>query len=238
MEYKLIGHGAEAKIYLIESNKKENNKYIFEFNKDFLNELEIDSEEFKIENDKNKIVLKYRYKKKYRNELIDKEFRKYRTRIEARILEKLYNYISVPRLLYKNEENGIIVMEYIEGYNLAKYLEKLNYEEILYNIGKYIGLIHKNKIVHGDLTTGNMIYNNGKIYFIDFGLSFFSNRIEDYAVDLHLFKELFESNHWRISDKFSLILEGYKESFPEKYDEVFHRLKVVESRGRYKSILF
>ena len=238
MEYKLIGHGAEAKIYLIESNKKENDKYIFEFNKDFLNKLEIDSEEFKIENDKNKIVLKYRYKKKYRNELIDKEFRKYRTRIEARILEKLYNYINVPRLLYKNEENGIIVMEYIEGYNLAKYLEKLNYEEILYNIGKYIGLIHKNKIVHGDLTTGNMIYNNGKIFFIDFGLSFFSNRIEDYAVDLHLFKELFESNHWRISDKFSLILEGYKESFSEKYDEVFHRLKVVESRGRYKSILF
>jgi len=204
----------------------------------FLNKLGIDSEEFKIENDKNKIVLKYRYKKKYRNELIDKEFRKYRTRIEAKILEKLYNYINVPKLLYKNEENGIIIMEYIAGYNLATSFEKLTYEEILYNIGKYVGLIHKNKIVHGDLTTGNMIYNNGKIYFIDFGLSFFSNRIEDYAVDLHLFKELFESNHWRISDKFSLILEGYKESFLKKYEEVFHRLKVVESRGRYKSILF
>jgi len=41
MEYKLIGHGAEAKIYLIESDKKDNNKYIFELNKDFLNKLEL-----------------------------------------------------------------------------------------------------------------------------------------------------------------------------------------------------
>ena len=55
MEYKLIGHGAEAKIYLIESDKKENEKYIFEFNKDFLDKLEINSEEFKIEDNKNKI---------------------------------------------------------------------------------------------------------------------------------------------------------------------------------------
>ncbi|BFI73712.1 O-sialoglycoprotein endopeptidase [Nanoarchaeota archaeon] len=236
MKYNLIGHGAEAKIYLIESEEK-NEKYIFNFNKEFLNELNINSPEFKIEYEKNKIVLKYRYKKKYRNEIIDKEFRKYRTRIERKILERLYNLINIPKLLYYNEDNGIIIMEYIEGYKLSEYLEKLNYEEILYNIGKYIGIMHKNKIVHGDLTTGNIIYN-GNIYFIDFGLSFFSNRIEDYAVDLHLFKETFESNHWRISDKFNIILEGYKEGFPEKYNEILHRLKVVESRGRYKSILF
>ncbi|WP_231434194.1 protein kinase family protein [Candidatus Nanopusillus massiliensis] len=129
-------------------------------------------------------------------------------------------------------------MEYIEGYNLAKYLEKLNYEEILYNIGKYIGLIHKNKTCTWRFNYWKYEFNNGKIYFIDFGLSFFSNRIADYAVDIHLFKELFDPNHWRIYDKFSLILEGYRESFSEKYDEIFHRLKVVESRGRYKSILF
>jgi Kae1-associated kinase Bud32 len=237
MKYNLIGHGAEAKIYLIETNDKENDKFIFKFDKEILNNLGINSDEFKIEYEKNKIVLKYRYKKKYRNEMIDKEFRKYRTRIESKILKKLENLINVPKLIYSNEDNGIIVMEYIEGYKLSEYLEKLDYENILYEIGKYIGIMHKNKIVHGDLTTGNIIYN-GKIYFIDFGLSFFSTKIEDFAVDLHLFKETFESNHWKISDKFNLVLEGYKEGFKEKYNDVFKRLKIVESRGRYKSILF
>ncbi|WP_231434195.1 hypothetical protein [Candidatus Nanopusillus massiliensis] len=70
MEYKCKWTWSRSKNYLIESNKRKNDKYIFEFYKNFLNKLEIDSEEFKIENDKNKIVLKYRYKKKYRNELI------------------------------------------------------------------------------------------------------------------------------------------------------------------------
>ncbi|MGC9133586.1 MAG: KEOPS complex kinase/ATPase Bud32 [Nanopusillaceae archaeon] len=237
MKYSLIGHGAEAKIYLIETDNKENNKFIFNFDKEFLNNLEISSNEFKIEYEKNKIVLKYRYNKKYRNEIIDKEFRKYRTRIESKILKKLESLINIPKLIYSDEDNGIIIMEYIEGYKLSEYLEKIDYENILYEIGKYIGTMHKNKIVHGDLTTGNIIYN-GKIYFIDFGLSFFSTKIEDFAVDLHLFKETFESNHWKISDKFDLVLEGYKEGFKEKYNDVFKRLKVVESRGRYKSILF
>jgi Kae1-associated kinase Bud32 len=237
MKYSLIGHGAEAKIYLIETDNKENNKFIFNFDKEFLNNLEISSNEFKIEYEKNKIVLKYRYNKKYRNEIIDKEFRKYRTRIESKILKKLESLINIPKLIYSDEDNGIIIMEYIEGYKLSEYLEKIDYENILYEIGKYIGTMHKNKIVHGDLTTGNIIYN-GKIYFIDFGLSFFSTKIEDFAVDLHLFKETFESNHWKISDKFDLVLEGYKGGFKEKYNDVFKRLKVVESRGRYKSILF
>ncbi|MGC9079505.1 MAG: KEOPS complex kinase/ATPase Bud32 [Nanopusillaceae archaeon] len=238
MKFTLIGHGAEAKIYLIETEEK-SDYYIFNFTPEILKEMEIEIKEpFSIKYIENKIILKYRYKKKYRNEIIDYEFRKNRTRIERKILNKLKNVINIPELIYYDDENGIIIMEYIDGYKLSEYLEKLDYEKILYEIGKNIGLIHKNKIVHGDITTGNIIYKNGKIYFIDFGLSFFSNRIEDFAVDLHLFKETFGSNHWRISDKFDIVLEGYKEGFPEKYDDIFKRLKVVESRGRYKSILF
>src|SRR4030042_1167648 len=45
-------------------------------------------------------------------------------------------------------------------------------------------------IINGDLTTSNMILNpDNKLYFIDFGLSFHSNKIEDKAVDLHLLKQ-------------------------------------------------
>ena len=40
-----------------------------------------------------------------------------------------------------------------------------------------------------------MIIKENKIYFIDFGLSFFSSRIEDRAVDLHLVKEALQSTH-------------------------------------------
>ncbi|BBL45497.1 serine/threonine protein kinase [Nanobdella aerobiophila] len=237
MKYELIGHGAEAKLYLIETNEKKDN-YIFRFNKDLLKKLDIDYKEFEINYKENKIILKYRYKKKYRNEIIDNRLRKYRTRIEIKILEKLYNKVNVPELIYNDEDFGIIIMSYIDGYKLSEYIEKLDYNNILYNIGKSIGIMHKNNIVHGDLTTANMIYKDNNIYFIDFGLSFFSKRIEDFAVDIHLFKEIFKSNHWKIYGSFNKFIEGYKESFNDRYKDIIDRLKKVEARGRYKSILF
>ena len=44
--------------------------------------------------------------------------------------------------------------------------------------------------------TNDMIYDK-KIYLIDFGLSLYSNKPEDKAVDLHLLKQALESKHYR-----------------------------------------
>ena len=75
-------------------------------------------------------------------------------------------------------------------------------------------------------------YEKGKVFFIDFGLSFHSNRIEDKAVDLHLLQQALEAKHFTIwQECWKIILKNYK---PEKYKEIINRVKVIESRGRYK----
>ncbi len=244
MEYTLIGFGAEAKIFLVKSNQKVDNKYLFTFDHKALKnlaELDIPKDyHIKIEYEKENLILKIRFMKRYRHYLIDKQFRKYRTRIEKKILEKLYTIINVPKVIYSDEDYGILIMEYIEGEKLSNIIEQLddkNIRNILFEIGKYVGIMHNNDIIHYDLTTSNMIINNNNIYFIDFGLSFISSRIEDKAVDIHIFKESYESKHWRILEYFNSFFEGYVSSY-EKAKEVLKRLKIVENRGRYKNILY
>ncbi len=205
MEKIKIAMGAEAVIYLVKENDK-----IY--------------------------VLKERIEKRYRHPIIDKRFRKYRTRREAKVIQKLNEIgIPCPKLFEVNEDQYYIKMEYIDGKKLSEILENLNYKKICKEIGYYVGLMHKNNIIHGDLTTSNILYKDGKIYFIDFGLSFFSSRIEDKAVDIHLFKEALESKHWKIwKECFEKFLEGYKEAYPEKFEEIYRRFLDVERRGRYK----
>jgi len=95
-------------------------------------------------------------------------------------------------------------------------------------------MLHNHLIIHGDLTTSNMILNK-EIYFIDFGLSFFSEKAEDKAVDLHLLKEGLESKHYRIWEEcFRCALEAYRKE-ANKSSETLKRLEIVEKRGRYRA---
>ncbi|MEM4680413.1 MAG: KEOPS complex kinase/ATPase Bud32 [Nanopusillaceae archaeon] len=234
---KEIFRGAESKIFLLEG-LKDNNEFIFNLDKKKLREIlneDVDNEIYFKYTEKF-TILKARYRKNYRNYIIDKEFRKHRTRREVKIINKLKESINVPEIIFFDEDLGIIVMEYIEGERVSNILEKLNHENILYKIGEQVGIIHNNKIVHGDLTTSNILIKNEIIYLIDFGLSYFSARIEDFAVDLHLFKESFESRHWKICDSFKNFLEGYKRSNLNS-ERVIKKLEEIERRGRYKNII-
>ena len=124
-------------------------------------------------------------------------------------------------------------MEYIKGKLIRDVLAKGNYEELASEVGKKIAILHNNGIIHGDLTTSNMILSD-EIYFIDFGLSFFSQKIEDKATDLHLLKEAFESTHPAIwEESFECALKAYEKQ-AEHGKEILERLKNVEKRGRNK----
>ena len=117
-----------------------------------------------------------------------------------------------------------------KGISQVPVLEK---EKVCGQIGEQVALIHDSDIVHGDLTTSNMILRNGKVYFIDFGLGFVSNKEEHKAVDIHLLKQAFESRHYKYFEEFfSWFLKGYQKS--ENCDKVMKRLEKVEKRGRYK----
>lgn len=230
-----------------------------------------------LENNK---IIKNRIKKSYRINELDEKLRKSRTRSEARIIKKLEKIIPVPKII-KTDEKQEIIMECIEGKKLSDNLEKLGYKNISKIIGETIAELHNQDIVHGDLTTSNMIFvencgknflpnsnppttpanqidninnksakqsskllsNNqtnesnsishyGKVFLIDFGLAFHSNRIEDKAVDLHLLRQALEAKHFTIwRECFKTIINNYK---PEKYEEIIERIKIIESRGRYK----
>jgi len=183
---------------------------------------------------KNNKIIKDRIKKSYRLQFIDDKLRKSRTKREAKLLEKLSKIIPVPKILSTDNKEKI-KMQFVKGKRLSEHLDKLkNANKICEQIGASIAILHDNDIIHGDLTTSNMISNEKekKVFFIDFGLSFHSHRIEDKAVDIHLLRQALEAKHFKKwKSFFEKILEGYKTKDKTK---ILQQLKKVEARGRYK----
>ena len=103
-------------------------------------------------------VIKERIKKSYRIDDIDLKLRKSRTRKEAKLLEKVEN---APKVLGADEKRMKIRMEFIDGKlvkNVLDGMDKKRRSLILREIGGKIARMHDNDIIHGDLTTSNMIY--------------------------------------------------------------------------------
>jgi Kae1-associated kinase Bud32 len=181
-------------------------------------------------------LIKNRIKKSYRLEIIDNKLRKSRTKHEAKLLEKSLKLIPVPKITKPNKDKNKITMHFIKGKKLSDWLDRLkNKEKICSQIGKNIAALHNHNIIHGDLTTSNMIFQTktNKVYFIDFGLGFVSSRIEDKTVDLHLLRQALEAKHFKNWQAlFQAVLKAYK-SYKDS-NKVLQHLKKVESRGRYK----
>ncbi|MCK5283881.1 MAG: Kae1-associated serine/threonine protein kinase [Nanoarchaeota archaeon] len=179
-------------------------------------------------------IIKERIRKSYRIEEIDDKLRRSRTRREAKILEKLAAIdFPAPRLI-ENDKKERLVMEFIDGDKVRDILEKKDYISLSKEIGKKIAILHNHGILHGDLTTSNMILDK-EVFFIDFGLGFFSKRLEDKAVDLHLFRQALESKHHKVWEKcFDAFIKEY-EKHAEEGDKTLIRLKEVEGRGRNKN---
>ncbi len=173
------------------------------------------------------VIKKIRINKSYRHPSIDKKLRFGRTKREAKILQKLSNHGFTPQVIDITEDT--LTLEKINGEKMRDQLDETNYKLYSPIIGKQIKTIHDFGIIHGDLTTSNMIVNGAQVYLIDFGLSYFSERAEDKAVDLHLLKQTLDSKHYSIAEKcFKLIIKAY-------YDPlVLNQLKKVEQRGRNK----
>lgn len=180
-------------------------------------------------------VVKNRIKKNYRIAEIDEPLRKQRTKIEARLLSEARRAgIATPQV-FSVEENKIN-MEYIRGERLKELLNSCNNKKrimLAREIGSAIALLHNSGVIHGDLTTSNMILKGEKIFFIDFGLGGFSKRIEDFAMDMSVLKEALKSTHYRyLNMLWQNIVKAYKE---KNHDAgvVLRRLEGIEKRGRY-----
>jgi Kae1-associated kinase Bud32 len=181
--------------------------------------------------DKNKII-KIRPVKLYRISIIDKRLRKSRTKSESKIMNEMQKIINVPKII-KTDNLEKIEMEFINGKKLSENLNVIDWKFICKEIGKILTKMHDKNVVHGDLTTSNMVYKNKKVYLIDFGLGFYSRKIEDKAVDLHLLKQSLEAKHFSIFPRaFDIIIKNYKSVQSE---EIIKRIEIIEKRGRYRN---
>jgi TP53 regulating kinase-like protein len=186
------------------------------------------------------ILKKVRVSKAYRHPVLDQQLRVARTIHEAKILTDVRKLgISTPIIYYVDIPNATIFMEFIEGIRVKEWLiaNPTDHIELLTRIGEMIGILHKNDIIHGDLTTSNMIIQETteKIYLIDFGLAEYSTTLESRGIDLHLIRRALQSTHFKILEScFTAILEGYSQILGAEYTkEILQRLDDIEHRGRY-----
>ena len=150
-----------------------------------------------------KVVVKVRVPKRYRPEALDLQIRSYRTVHEPQLMhEAKAAGVPTPLIYMVNVPEASITMEYIEGQQIKQLLNKAIQEtrhELCVKIGELIGKLHSHGLIHGDLTTSNMILApEGKIFFVDFGLGEKNSEVEAQGVDLHLMKRALQSTHYSV----------------------------------------
>jgi len=184
-------------------------------------------------------VLKIRKTKSYRNPILDAKIRKQRTIKESQIISEVKSFgISTPLVYFVNLTNSSILMQEIPGIPVHD-LPDLKIIKLSKEIGRLVGIMHKNGIMHGDLTTSNFILYKNKVYVIDFGLSQKTIKSEDHAVDLRLIKEILNSAHAKIMEStWKNFLTGYKSVVGTvTYSKIMHLVSDIESRGRYATVV-
>jgi Kae1-associated kinase Bud32 len=172
--------------------------------------------------------------KPYRHKSLDSEIRRRRTIHEARMLSasKTAGVLS-PFIYFVDPVRSEIVMEFISGKNAKDILNP----GLAAAMGKYAGLLHSKNIIHGDLATSNFV-TSSRLVLLDFGLSFYSERLEDRASDIRLLKEIYGSAHFSESDSlFKNFLSGYSKILGEAAaGKVLEKVSEIERRGRYARV--
>lgn len=184
------------------------------------------------------VVQKKRIRKSYRIKNIDDRLISYRTKEEAKLMIDARNHgVAIPIIYDVDLENGTITMEYLKGKRIKDIFNDLSEAErarICKKIGESIAKLHNHDIIHGDITTSNMILLDDKIHFIDFGLGEKNSEIEAKGVDLHVLMEAIESTHSKYSKSFDYVLEGYKKELKQDANAVIKKIEEIVNRGRYR----
>jgi len=187
-----------------------------------------------------KVIMKRRLAKAYRLPQLDLAIRTQRTLHEPLLLHRAKETgVPTPIIYMIDLAESNIIMEYIDGKQVKRILNDLPQEEKLrlcHHIGVLIGRLHKGGIIHGDLTTSNMILTAfGEICFVDFGLGEYSEELEIRGVDLHLMKRALQSTHYKYAKEcFKAVAAGYTESMgTEEAKKVLQKINEIERRGRY-----
>lgn len=182
------------------------------------------------------VLLKERVSKSYRIEKIDHRLRKRRTKGEAKLLHLAKTCgVTTPLIYDIDKENKTITMEYIPGKPVKDVFNESGISQIKIickKVGEKVARLHNCGIIHGDLTSSNLLLKDGEIVFIDFGLGKISDLVEDKGTDLLVFKKALTGIHYDIAeDCFQSILEGYQDA--DDYQEILEKIGEIEVRRRY-----
>ena len=175
-------------------------------------------------------ISKIRIPKVYRQRLLDGDLRRRRTINESRMLSLAKEFgLQTPYIFFVDPFRAEIVMEFVPGTRASKVLTS----RICFDIGKFVSTLHMHDIIHGDLTPANFIADR-KMTMVDMGLSFYSTRREDKAMDIRLFKEILNSTfHNSFSRFFDQFLDGYQSVNSKELEKILQRIDTIESRKRY-----
>lgn len=172
-------------------------------------------------------AVKSRLSKGYRNSVLDTALITERTKAEARAIS-VARRGGVPVPVIRDITATAITLEKIEG-DVLKYVMTPQYAK---EAGITVGRLHATGLVHGDLTTSNMIWRKPYVYLIDFGLAQFTTEIEPRGVDLHVLFQTLESTAENAETLRNAFIEGYRFSFSDA-PAVLEREHEIEMRGRY-----
>ena len=197
-------------------------------------------------NNNDSLICKERFSKSYRHPNLDERLIKSRTRSEARVLEKCTkkSAIRVPKVF--RVERNILYMEYLDGPTLKQYLRDaaisnstaIDYKSLIRNLGTLTARLHNLGVIHGDLTTSNVLMEGQGLVLIDFGLAKSTSSVEEQAVDLYVLERALQSTHPELpEDFFENVLKIYEEvaagQQTKKHSQsTLQRLEQVRLRGR------
>lgn len=181
-----------------------------------------------------KAVSKVRSPKPYRHKALDAMIRKHRTIHEASFMSAAKAAgVRSPFVHFVDPVKAEIIMEFVEGKNVRDALTP----ELCREMGRYAAMLHASNIIHGDLTTSNFVIMGRQLVLLDFGLSYYSERMEDVATDIRLIKEVFTSAHIAVKKAFPNFAQGYAGvAGKKKTDKILANVKEIEQRGRYARV--
>eukprot|EP00088_Acartia_fossae_P014921 TRINITY_DN1806_c0_g1_i13.p1 TRINITY_DN1806_c0_g1~~TRINITY_DN1806_c0_g1_i13.p1 ORF type:complete len:223 (+),score=25.41 TRINITY_DN1806_c0_g1_i13:95-763(+) len=194
------------------------------------------------------VIVKERFSKGYRHPDLDAMLRKDRHRAECRALVKCQSLgVPVPTLYLCDGETSTIIMQRLEQAITVRdkinalLSEKATQElvSIAESIGNLVAKLHVGGLIHGDITTSNIMIDepSGKLYFIDFGLSFQEGSPEDKGVDLYVLERALISTHPNTEYVFQAILDAYTKACGNQGKEIMKKFEEIRMRGRKRTMV-
>jgi len=182
-------------------------------------------------------VVKRRHRKGYRIDELEATIAKTRMRTEARLMRRARAAgVSVPAVLAVDPAAQTLVLEYLGRHALRSTYDGLpaaRRRALARQAGRAAGRLHRAGVVHGDLTTSNMIARGGRVFLFDFSLGRVAGDTEELAVDLKAFKDSFVATHLEHGREFQHVVRGYEDVVGKRAAAVVAQIGRIERRRRY-----